>query len=144
MPTGIYSHKKGIKHPGLNQKGKNNHRWRGGLKYDKDYQRNYHREYRIKVKEALLVMMGEKCVKCGFGDKRALQVDHINGGGTKERTEQKQSSTPYFRFIMKSVLANENKYQLLCANCNWIKRVENGEHGGRKYGIWYNERNNKQ
>jgi hypothetical protein len=24
------------------------------------------------------------------------------------------------------------KYQLLCANCNWIKRFENGEHGRSK------------
>ena len=31
------------------------------------------------------------------------------------------------------VLANTTgKYQLLCANCNQIKRVENGELGGRK------------
>lgn len=24
----------------------------------------------------------------------------------------------------------KNLYQVLCANCNWIKRYENGEHPG--------------
>jgi hypothetical protein len=26
------------------------------------------------------------------------------------------------------VLAEREKYQLLCANCNWIKKYEHGEH----------------
>lgn len=34
--------------------------------------------------------------------------------------------------VIKSFYNYENKYQLLCANCNWIKRVEKGEIG-KKY-----------
>ena len=32
-------------------------------------------------------------------------------------------------------IKKEKKYQLLCANCNWIKRFENKEWGGapKKY-----------
>lgn len=29
--------------------------------------------------------------------------------------------------LIESFLKQENKYQLLCANCNWIKREENNE-----------------
>ena len=54
----------------------------------------------------------------GCKDPRALQIDHILGGGNKERKELKDC-----REIYRKVLAdNSGKYQLLCATCNWIKR----------------------
>ena len=70
--------------------------------------------------------MGGKCVRCGFSDPRALQIDHINGGGSKERKERGFNGN-FHRHVLKSFINKENKYQLLCANCNWIKRVENNE-----------------
>ena len=65
---------------------------------------------------------GAKCSRCGFFDKRALCIDHKNGGGVKElRTI---SGATYYR----KVLADKTgKYQILCQNCNWIKRWENKE-----------------
>lgn len=79
-----------------------------------------HRQYRAKALE----IMGGKCVRCGFSDARALQIDHINGGGYQE-TKSGSSRGPTVR-ILKGETAD---YQLLCANCNWIKRFENNEHG---------------
>ena len=61
------------------------------------------------------------CCKCGFDDIRALQIDHINGGGLKHF--KSHTSVGYY----KSMLDEPEKYQLLCANCNWIKRYENKE-----------------
>lgn len=29
--------------------------------------------------------------------------------------------------MLRRVLTNSSEYQLLCANCNWIKRSENNE-----------------
>lgn len=69
-------------------------------------------------------LLGGRCIKCGFSDIRALQIDHVNGGGVKER---KAITKMYYVVVQKSILAKENKYQLLCANCNWIKRFENNE-----------------
>lgn len=66
--------------------------------------------------------LGGKCIKCGFSDVRALQFDHINGGGKKEM-KKKNAMARYLEVVND----NGTKYQLLCANCNWIKRVENGE-----------------
>lgn len=81
--------------------------------------------YTQRRRSACITLLGSKCKKCGFDDIRALQVDHVNGGGTKEI--RKLGGGAYWNRVIKSVLNNENKYQLLCANCNWIKRFENKE-----------------
>ena len=82
------------------------------------------KEYVKRRREILIHALGGKCVECAFDDIRALQVDHINGGGSRERKKGEVSDTK----ILESFLKKENKYQLLCANCNWIKRFKNGEH----------------
>lgn len=102
---------------------------------DKNYFKEYYRENNLRrrkefklyydnIRQSLLVLLGNKCVKCGFSDPRALQVDHINGGGS---IEKKKTTRTFSKMIIESVLKEENKYQLLCANCNWIKRYENHE-----------------
>ena|SRR3990167_6960303 len=82
------------------------------------------KDYYRRKRTATLELLGGKCIRCGFSDYRALQVDHINGGGVKER---KTTNSNYWNFVIRSVLNKENKFQLLCANCNWIKRFENNE-----------------
>lgn len=70
--------------------------------------------------------LGARCVDCGFSDIRALQIDHVNGGGSHER-KMKGSN----RFTYKNALEDiSGKYQVLCANCNWIKKAVMKENGG--------------
>lgn len=90
--------------------------------------RERQRRWYLKVREEMFMALGNKCVRCGFSDRRALQIDHINGGGIKER--RKGNTRMFHRKVLTSVKKKENKYQLLCANCNWIKRSENSEWGG--------------
>jgi hypothetical protein len=66
-------------------------------------------------------ILGTVCVRCGFSDKRALQVDHVNGGGTKEREKLG------WVYMLDRVIEHPDEYQVLCANCNWIKKAENNE-----------------
>lgn len=66
--------------------------------------------------------LGEICASCGFSDLRALQIDHINGGGTSE-IKRLGNGVKYYRHIM----SNISNYQILCANCNQIKRITNQE-----------------
>jgi hypothetical protein len=89
------------------------------------YQRQ--KEDYLKKRNLMLFILGGKCVRCGFQDIRALQIDHINGGGIKER--KLLNTKDFHRKVLKSLKNKENKYQLLCANCNWIKRSENKEWG---------------
>jgi len=43
-------------------------------------------------------------------------MDHVNGGGTKERLKMKSSSTEFYRQIVKEKFPI--KYRVLCHNCN--------------------------
>ncbi|MEK7178047.1 MAG: hypothetical protein AAB721_00070, partial [Patescibacteria group bacterium] len=56
-------------------------------------------------------------------DYRALQIDHILGNGSKER--KKNNTTKIYHKIVNK---QTKGYQLLCANCNWIKRYTNKEY----------------
>jgi hypothetical protein len=85
-----------------------------------NYTKNNSRKQRLK----LIEFLGGKCRHCGFDDPRALQVDHVNGGGRKERFNYDNQCQ--YRKIIKD--DKTGKYQLLCANCNWIKRFEKKEH----------------
>lgn len=77
------------------------------------------------LRQQVFDLLGRRCVRCGFSDERALQIDHINGGGA---TERKTLNLPTMH---KKILREKGVgYQILCANCNWIKRAENKEAGG--------------
>src|SRR5574338_1707960 len=75
------------------------------------------RLYAHRPRARVLTLLGDKCKHCGEDDVRCLQIDHINGGGRKELAGFK-SRTAY----LKNVTENIERYQLLCANCNWRKR----------------------
>jgi hypothetical protein len=85
-----------------------------------------HVERKRMLRKELLEIMGGKCVKCGFSDFRALQIDHVSGGGTEERGQMYLEK--YYNKIRKDIESGSVEYQLLCANCNWIKKYDNGEH----------------
>lgn len=68
----------------------------------------------------------------GQSDLRFLQLDHIDGGGKKHMRELKTSNTMY-RWIIANPEEARRKFQILCSNANWIKRVINREtEGGEK------------
>jgi hypothetical protein len=88
---------------------------------------------RLKLKIEVMTHYGNgkcKCVRCGFSDIRALTIDHINGDGSKHRI--KENIVGGYRTY--SWLKRNNfpiEFQTLCQNCNFIKRYENGEDGGK-------------
>lgn len=73
------------------------------------------------IRDQVFTLLGEVCSHCGFADRRALQIDHVNGGGTKELRSLGSA-------VNKKILScNGAGYQILCANCNWIKRYTHCE-----------------
>ena len=98
--------------------------------YCLDCSRAISRQYYKLTREKAIQLLGGKCVKCGFSDIRALQVDHVHSDGALERS---LNSVNIFLRVAKG---NTNgRYQLLCANCNAIKRTELEEHPHRKPGF---------
>lgn len=83
------------------------------------------KELITKRREELINLYGGKCVKCGYSDHRALQFDHINGDGSIDKKNGIRNVKLY-----NEIKNNRNRFQLLCANCNWIKRYENNELAG--------------
>lgn len=77
---------------------------------------------RQELRQKVINKLGGKC-RCGYSDIRALQIDHVMGGGGKER-KLMNSPGKYMRHVLTDLTG---KYQLLCANCNCIKRIEEKE-----------------
>lgn len=74
--------------------------------------------YRLQIFDKL----GHQCKHCGFADKRALQIDHVFGGSKHGKLDGIDIA------LYKKVLADTTgRFQILCANCNWIKRYTNHE-----------------
>lgn len=94
------------------------------------------RQYMAAVRAEAVAKLGGACKRCGFADPRALQIDHVHGDGW---AELRNGANTFLH--LKRVLADKaNRYQLLCANCNWIKRAENGE---QPHGVAKRQRNER-
>jgi len=76
---------------------------------------------------SLIGMLGGECSTCGFRDVRALQLDHIDGSGAADRRRFKNIGVTYYHYYLKNIEEAHQKLQVLCANCNWIKRDINNE-----------------
>lgn len=69
--------------------------------------------------------LGGACAHCGYDvPGPALQIDHVNGDGATER----KANAGWRKMLHAALIDEDGRYQLLCANCNQIKRMENGEH----------------
>lgn len=96
------------------------------LKTHKIHRSYYNTKRSVKLRFKLMdVLGGRRCIRCGFSDWRALQIDHINGGGSKESKQMSYQKRRKF-YIDNPELAKQ-KLQVLCANCNWIKRHDLSE-----------------
>jgi cytochrome c1 len=77
--------------------------------------------------------LGDRCCRCDYRDLRAIQFDHIAGDGWRLRKNGPKGKYTVGWNYGKAIIAAYNngtlkeKYQLLCANCNQIKRREKGE-----------------
>lgn len=81
------------------------------------------KKYRSKLIELL---GGKRCVRCGYNkDERALQIDHINGGGIKERRKG-YTYLIHKKYVDNPILAKKT-LQILCSNCNQLKKFDNKE-----------------
>lgn len=71
------------------------------------------------ARDAAVEKLGGVCQVCGFSDERALEIDHVNGGGTAER--KKMDRVTFYKKVASGELTH---VQLLCLNCHRIKSIE--------------------
>lgn len=82
--------------------------------------RNQSRQSKYRLKQKVFDTYGRFCVICGFGDIRALTLDHINNNGAEERKILGERGV-YRRAVEKY---RPDEYRIICMNCQFIKRVE--------------------
>jgi hypothetical protein len=86
------------------------------------------KQYQRKIKDKLFEILGGKtCIICGFSDERALQFDHINGGGIQDWIKHTRHTDRMRAYYIKNPDEARKTLQILCANCNWIKKHTNNE-----------------
>ena len=96
----------------------------------KEWHRNYaDAGYRAKwyLKKKLEILShysngSMRCAYCGFDDIRALSIDHIDGGGAPHR---KMTGNDIYGWLKRNGFPEG--YQVLCMNCQLIKRQVNRE-----------------
>lgn len=87
--------------------------------------------YRLR-RRLILSRMGGKCVKCGFADWRALELDHVNANPQRDMSSNRSrgghrgSDHELFKRDRDGTLGEV--YQLLCANCHKIKTWQEGDY----------------
>lgn len=91
-----------------------------------EYQRDWTNRNRVTWRANLFFEFGP-CQHCGFNDPRALQIDHVEGGGNKERRNLWSRLNTHQQYLAVRERFIRGELQILCANCNWIKRNERGE-----------------
>jgi len=67
------------------------------------------------------------CARCGFSDLRALTIDHCNGGGNRQREQLKRRGVSFYMWLRRNKYPSG--YQILCMNCQFIKKSEGNEYG---------------
>lgn len=82
--------------------------------------RDIAKKARVKRRQALFDIYGRKCASCGFKDLRALTLDHVLNNGAAERKRLGEIGV-YIRALM---ARNRKDYQILCMNCQFIKRSQ--------------------
>ena len=85
----------------------------------REYQKNSRYQHYGPSRQKAIDHLGGKCHRCGFDDIRCLDVDHIFGGGTKERARKDRIA-----FYKEIVAGLRDDVQLLCLNCHRIKSLK--------------------
>ena len=100
------------------------------IKTNPSYKQNRKRagtNFQKKIRLEVIEFLGGKCLRCGFTDPRALQLDHLYSNGSQDRVHRS------WQVMYREIISGQDKsIQLLCANCNWIKRDEQRECFGKR------------
>ena len=118
-----------------------NERWKTQPpeKREKELQRmsDYSKEHNAERKRKIIYCYSKGTMRCmnpncevpgGAKDIKSLTVDHINGGGKKQERELRKKGINFYDWLIKNNFPmKKEELQVLCYNCQSIKRVEKKE-----------------
>lgn len=84
------------------------------------YHSRYTKDYRARLKKAILDAYGAICVCCGETMAEFLTPDHINGGGSAHL--KRRGTIGIYLDIVRAGFPKD-EYRILCMNCNWARSV---------------------
>ena len=90
------------------------------------YRKVCHKCYPKYLRSKIIKRLDGACKCCGENEPLFIQIDHIKGGGRRERKKFIDSSKYYEYLLTRPDL--KKKYQLLCANCNAGRYYNGGAH----------------
>ena len=90
----------------------------------KDDPNRYSRTRHEQLRKSVFEKLGGKCVICGVADYRVFQLNHINGGGHRQREERKLTGDKLLLAILKQTI-DVTQFDARCANCNMLHAREN-------------------
>ena len=94
-------------------------------KENREYEIQRQCNKRAKETIALYKLLGNKCVVCKESDPIYFQIDHVNNDSHIQwKNNGKKGSR---KTTMKKYLTSPESYQLMCANCNHAKRMNDGK-----------------
>lgn len=91
---------------------------------DVDGTRLRRQRYHLRKRLAVIQLLGAVCRRCGFNDARALEVNHIVGGGRAEHRDRR--GVNFYNDILMGKRTTVD-LELLCANCNVLYEFERGK-----------------
>ena len=97
--------------------------WHSTISNRRDQERANGRDLRRRNREAAIAAYGGRCVCCGLNVFHYLQLDHIDGGGTKDRLAH-WGGGKFFAHLKR--IGYPPGLQVLCANCHNAKTYFGG------------------
>ena len=95
-----------------------NARGRAYASKKREHNRKRNVDYRRRLRQEVITGYGGKCACCGESRNEFLALDHINGGGSKERRTIASNTPSGIYRIAKRLGFPTDRYRLLCHNCN--------------------------
>ena len=96
---------------------------------NKEWRKKYYKQYYQKIRLEVLARVDPamKCAMCGCDDTRFLEVNHIKGGGVKEREGYKDGGHKLSHNMILLIFNGKRNLEdlnLLCRACNSIDHLE--------------------